>query len=202
MLVPYVRSTISELYQSDRMITIGGDLNKSFLFNQSGSGTGGIVWPAAELFSNFIADSTLSDSITWKSKPQNWIWNDKVILELGSGLGVVATTLLHLGNTVFATDGERSVVEQLVKNIVANTEGLEVRHKYNCDVLEWGSTINVLGSYEPNLSFDLVVASDVVYGEDYNAWDLLLHTIRDTCERRRSPGSLSTQPTLVLLAQV
>lgn len=147
----------------------------------------------------------------------HWSWEGKNVVELGSGLGLLATTLLLLGSTVVATDGEATVVEQLNTNIATNEEvilGSRDVLMYGGMVYEWGSDVSLLtdrlgaiytenkcfkahttaaDTTEPGV-FDVIVASDVVYGADEAVWDLLLDSIVNLTK-------LSAKKVLILIAQ-
>lgn len=173
-------------------IYIAGSINKMIRIDQRGKGTGKILWPAAELMSKYLAENDLSDCLTVPDS-MSWSWDKKRVLELGSGLGLLTISLLLLGSHVVATDGEGSVVEQLNKNVTKNfveynvdNNGLE-KLNYQGLVHLWGTDVSPLfnalinateGCDESNSPvFDVLVASDVVYGEDESVWNLLLNSI-------------------------
>ena len=212
------QSILSSLYQDSRVLSIGGLVNKDFVFYQKGSGTGGLVWPASELLSNYLAQEFVP-----LQQIRDINWAESKVLELGAGLGVVSTTLIHMGSTVIATDGMENVVQQLEENLILNSEKDHLRDHFTCSVLEWGDidalkALKFMGSTDSGV--DVIVASDVVYGEDRDVWGKLAHTLQVACHCREEyrercfvrgqcePAEEGTLPpfpppkTLVLLAQV
>ena len=130
-------------------VHIAGVVDRTLYIGQHGKGTGKILWPAAELLSGFVAEpssnAVLSTAVG--SSLGHWSWEGKNVVELGSGLGLLATTLLLLGSTVVATDGEATVVKQLNTNILANKEvvlGDRGVLMYSGMVYEWGSDVSLL----------------------------------------------------------
>jgi hypothetical protein len=197
------RSIISSLYQASRVVHVGGTIQKEFMFHQKGSGTGGLIWPASELLSNYLAQDAIPVDIL------NGInWSEQNILELGAGLGVLSTSLLHLGSRVFATDGMANVVDQLADNLRINTHNT-LLERFTCSILEWGD-MESLRSLDPfregRHGVDIVMASDVVYGEDQDVWNGLAATLHEVCRIRNNyiveNDSGCLNPTIVLLAQV
>lgn len=65
--------------------------------------------------------------------PNDTFWEGKKVVELGSGLGVTAATLIHLGASVVCTDGEESVVTQLKENLDNNFKGHSHENDTNKD---------------------------------------------------------------------
>jgi len=121
---------------------------------EAGSETvrGGYVWIAARLTTKFAAE--------WlESHPRS----DCTVLELGAGTGVVGILVSKLteGSTV-VTDGNPAMLQLLQLNTEINRRRNVVIAK-----LLWGEDIEPLPG-QPLLpaSFDLVVASDLLYSED------------------------------------
>jgi predicted nicotinamide N-methyase len=188
-LVVYVPTLVTMLRAAEHSVYIGGVVNRSFAIGQSGSGTGSILWPAAELLSQYIAapGSEAALPIIAQSA-QGWSWKDRTVLELGSGLGLLTATLISLGATVVATDGEADVVDQLDCNIAANFSGEDERrqlHVYSSTVFRWGSETSELVDRLSTLTnsekshFDIVIASDIIYGDNEVAWSLLVQNLVD-----------------------
>lgn len=207
-------------------VHVGGSVDRSVLIGQEGKGTGKILWPAAELLSQYIANpssnAVFAASMASTSPEQSmmtWSWEKCNVLELGSGLGLVTVTLLLLGATVLATDGEQTVVDQLNLNVRLNSDAIiERRGLVMCRGVpyRWGDNVTALttalaGIHATNLmqcdtsqdpcawtemdqSFDVIIASDVVYGADTTIWDLLLDSIVRTAE-------LAKRKILILIAQ-
>lgn len=188
-LVLYAPSILSKLHAENHLIHIGGTIGRDFNIQQSGSGTGSILWPAAELMSEYIASplSPAEIAVHVSGDPHYlWSWNDKFVLELGSGLGLVTATLLSAGARVIATDGEANVIDQLDMNIAANfnAEGDSYRRAvYKSMVYRWGDDVTsliegmqgILGQRQS--SFDVILASDIIYGEDVSVWEQLMNTL-------------------------
>ena len=150
-----------------------------------------------------------------------------------SSKGLLASTLLHLGvGSIFSTDGEESVVNQMEKNICMNCQENDRRllHSCSCQVLRWGE-ISQLSALPPftdcgqqhkkdqkyNMGVDFIIATDVVYGDRREDWRSLSLTLSMACRQRKiysscnGPGKtvqheLHTQSykpqTVVLIAQV
>lgn len=204
------KSIISSLYQTTRIVHVGGCVEKDFKFYQKGSGTGGLIWPASVLLSNFLAQT-----ITTLPQLRDLNWNEQTVLELGAGLGLVSSTLVHLGSRVVATDGISNVVDQLEENLRINTHK-DLHDQFMCSVLDWGdmeslNAIEWLGQGQRGV--DVVVASDVVYGEQEMVWRRLATTLHKVCRIRNeyivehgdgfdNESFERLNPTIVLLAQV
>lgn len=215
-LVVYVPPVITHVAQHS--VHIGGAVDKTILVGQSGRGTGKILWPAAELLSEYISQPT-SDSVFASALGSDaWAWKGKRVLELGAGLGLLTSTLLFLGATVLSTDGELTVVDQMNKNLLLNKDAIVAEWgAFNCDglVFEWGEDTTALtdslaviqsrsrdghsseGQCVSSLSphFDVIVASDVVYGSDMTVWDKLLQSLVDLTK------TTSGESVLILIAQ-
>ena len=165
-LIVFKPSILSEIFTSHRDVYIGGRVNRTFLFHQGGRGTGGVLWPAAELLCLFLARS---DNVFARgSIPEELLQFDgKYIVELGAGLGILSLTLACLGAFVVSTDGEESVTKQLDNNI---NRGLGTLSE-NCVplVYGWGDSVNAIREALERFPMstgrpDIIVAADVVYG--------------------------------------
>ena len=92
--------------------------------------------------------------------------NDKNVLELGTGTGILSIHCAkHLGaQRVLATDGSQEVISDLKANIHLN--GLESSEFIQTAVLQWGHALigGVLDCREDGRSYDLVLGADVVSG--------------------------------------
>jgi predicted nicotinamide N-methyase len=124
-------------------------------------GCGGIVWPAGEVLSRYLI--------------RRGRFNGKVILELGSGTGLVGLVAGLLGAQVYITD-QSPLLDIMQKNVVIN--GLEDR----VSVLElnWGDPLPAVLPAR----IDMILAADCVYFEP--AFPLLVQTLCDLCECRDS----------------
>jgi hypothetical protein len=195
MLVPYVESPLTSIYQESKSVFIGGNIAKTFIFRQRGEGTGGLLWPAAVLLSRFLSEPLLLSSLSWRGRERSdWIWSQKNVLEIGAGLGLVTTTLLHLGSNVTSSDGEPSVLFQLNDNLLLNCDSDMISHQTSLELL-WGT--GKVSDYRSE-GYDSIIAADVVYGEQKDVWDSLISTLYEASRIR--PDGLP--PTLILIAQV
>lgn len=250
-LVIYEPSILTKIHQKQQIFNFNGIINKEITIEQEGRGTGGILWPASELLSNYIISSISPFNPTKYLKSENneqnlnhfWNWEDKKVLELGSGLGLTSIILASLGAKVIATDGEETVVDQLSKNFDLNLNE-ELRDNVVSCVYRWGDSLQTIfdclnESYNHNqehkkevievvevvetkinsidkhdwkktlFSFDVILAADIVYGEDTYVWSLLQQTLQmssmslTTLNQHHSNTNLQTQsPTpLILIAQ-
>jgi 2-polyprenyl-3-methyl-5-hydroxy-6-metoxy-1,4-benzoquinol methylase len=98
----------------------------------------GILWPAAEALSHYLAD-------------KEGELRGKTILELGCGVGFPSLVATHLGARVLATDFHPEAEDYFLRNC---------RHSsLNCSYqrLNWREESQELGS------FDIVMGSDVLY---------------------------------------
>ena len=196
-LIVFKPSILSEIFTSHRDVYIGGRVNRTFLFHQGGRGTGGVLWPAAELLCLFLARS---DNVFARgSIPEELLQFDgKYIVELGAGLGILSLTLACLGAFVVSTDGEESVTKQLDNNI---NRGLGTLSE-NCVplVYGWGDSVNAIREALERFPMstgrpDIIVAADVVYGNDPISWVKLEKSIRMLSE-----DSDANHPTLLYIA--
>lgn len=118
--------------------------------------TGLTIWRAAEHLCEYIENNAS-------------LFEDKVVCELGCGLGLVSILLdkMTICKQVIATDGDDVSLKLLRENIEATrcTETLVV------DKLMWGDHDEFIGTYS---KVDVIVAADVIY-EDHHV-DLLMST--------------------------
>ena len=89
--------------------------------------------PISELFKEYLLDK---DVLAKDLKLDHFIWNDKTVVELGSGLGVVSAALIHLGADVVCTDGEQSVVYQLQENLDRNFKDSSIESECTVEEME------------------------------------------------------------------
>ncbi|XP_040277920.1 protein-lysine methyltransferase METTL21E-like isoform X1 [Bufo bufo] len=126
---------------------------------------GAFVWPSALVLCYFLE----------KHGKQLCI-EDKNIIEIGSGTGLVAIVACLLGAQVVATDLEE-LIGNLQYNILRNTK---MKCKYVPQVKEliWGS--NLEKKFPKSSShFDYIFAADVVYNHPY--LEELLETLDHLC---------------------
>ena len=183
--------------------------------------------PISELLKEYLLDEGV---LARDLKQNEFVWKDKTVVEMGSGLGVVSAALVHLGANVICTDGEQSVVYQLQDNLDRNFKGasmesecteeemeelpeeicspmvstshsndeIQVPRKeniggYDCVKHWWGSDIRAIekswlltsddsdGNVEEAATVDIIIAADVVYGDNEEVWDSLKHSIESIC---------------------
>lgn len=121
--------------------------------------------------SDWEASSILADFIT---NPASGIyWNDRTLVELGSGLGKCAIAAGIMGSKVTATDASATSLKLIRQNI----------EKYEHLITEPIQTMPLLWGDEATLeaitSPDIVIASDVVYYRSHR--ESLRATIESLC---------------------
>ncbi|KNC81629.1 hypothetical protein SARC_06052 [Sphaeroforma arctica JP610] len=116
------------------------------------------------------------------------VWQGRTGVEIGAGLGLPSIVASNLGIRMVATDGDDDVLRLLRDNMSSNgcTDA-------RVEKLVWGDkealhTVSDGTGRHP----DLILASDVVYGNDPKQWRKLVRTL----------VALSGPNTLVLLANV
>lgn len=162
-------------------------------------GTGVAFWEASFVLADFIARNRHPNRIDeikpWLSQmktPAKWdSWEGLSAVELGAGLGLPSLVAAHVGmSKVVATDGDQDVIALLHANkeknsSTSNTSALVVKE------LLWGVE-NALEEVGMEKVPDLLLAADVVYGNDEKVWKSLVNTMRQC----------SGPDTLILVAQV
>ncbi|KAK0498436.1 putative methyltransferase-domain-containing protein [Armillaria luteobubalina] len=123
-------------------------------------GCGGIVWPAGQILSNYLVQRDRS------------LLQDKTVLELGSGTGLVGIVAASLGARVWVTD-QAPLLDIMRQNVLRN------HLTSSCTVAElnWGEPIPA-GIPVP----DVVLAADCVYFEP--AFPLLVQTLCDIYDKK------------------
>ncbi|EGG14371.1 hypothetical protein DFA_12143 [Cavenderia fasciculata] len=112
--------------------------------------TGLLPWPAASILFNFIAIN-------------NNLFNNKKVLELGTGVGVCGLVASKFCASILMTDGDLSTLGQLSDNLDLNSSIFKVkpsiRHLY------WGKdNQGTLDSVQKDFNeFDIVIGSDLIY---------------------------------------
>ena len=116
-----------------------------------------------------------------------------VAVELGAGLGLPSILAAALGFETVATDGEPSALELLATNAERNAPsgGDSAPGSLRVAPLVWGTPepSDALGIASPP---QLILASDVVYGNDTVAWSALVHSM----------ASLAGPDTLMVLSNI
>lgn len=161
-------------------------IKESSSFIRDGT-TGLSLWPASLTLAEYLV----------KHKDQ---FDDKSILELGSGIGLTGIVLLKACKTpkIYLSDCHESVLEKLVENIDANLLGhncetiecstLHVRQRLKVDEsrelgvlnLTWENIEESKGWLEKHCIPDIILASDVVY--DDSIFDSLIHCLKNLFE--------------------
>lgn len=219
-LVLYEESILTKIHQKSHIFPFNGMITQEIIIGQDGRGTGGILWPAAELFCQYFNQPNHSlnlnqylPSLSSDETDLNpWLWDNKLVLEFGSGLGLTSILLTHLGAKVIATDGEETVVDQLGKNLDLNLPN-NLRNNCQSFVYRWGDCYEAITevitqlpswttSSDPYL-FDIILATDVVYGEDLEIWSLLEQSIETAVtSKNEDSGDISIpHHPLILIAQ-
>uniref|UniRef100_A0A8C6TXC5 Si:ch73-244f7.3 n=1 Tax=Neogobius melanostomus TaxID=47308 RepID=A0A8C6TXC5_9GOBI len=137
-------------------------------FNQSVDPYGAVMWPGALALCSFLENNR--DMVNLE---------DKQVLELGSGTGLVAIVASLLGAKVTATDLP-NFLGNLRANVMRNIRGRS-RHIPQICPLTWSFDVGRI--YPSHLHrFDFVLAADVVYHHHY--LDELLATMSHFCHPR------------------
>ncbi|KAK0206220.1 putative methyltransferase-domain-containing protein [Desarmillaria ectypa] len=122
-------------------------------------GCGGIVWPAGQVLSNYLVRRDRS------------FLQDKTVLELGSGTGLVGIVAAKLGANVWVTD-QAPLLDIMRQNVLRNN----LISSCTIAELNWGEPIPA-GIPAP----DVVLAADCVYFEP--AFPLLVQTLCDIYDK-------------------
>ena len=111
-------------------------------------------------------------------------------VELGAGLGLPSILAAALGFDTVATDGDQSTLELLATNAERNAPE-SGPGSLRVAPLVWGTAApsSAVGLSSPPR---LILASDVVYGNDTEAWDALVHSM----------ASLAGPDTLMVLSNM
>ena len=120
--------------------------------------TGYGIWSASLVLAQWLVSSSSSSVMDWQ---------DKRVLELGSGLGLCGILAHRLGAAqVIMTDGDTDVLRQLRSNLPLNDIIIqEHEEQLSCHQLLWGQSSSqaFLQHYCANQPVDLILASDVIY---------------------------------------
>ena len=90
-----------------------------------------------------------------------------------------------------ATDGDEEVLSLLRSNVRVNASALPDEGAIRIEKLDWGDADDI-GRAQRRQPYDMLVAADCVYGDDPNAWQLLIDTA----------AALATEGTLLIVANV
>ncbi|XP_073470555.1 protein-lysine methyltransferase METTL21E-like isoform X1 [Aquarana catesbeiana] len=129
---------------------------------------GATVWPSALVLCYFLEKHAKQLGL-----------EDKRIIEIGSGTGLVSVVASLLGAQVIATDLE-DLIGNLQYNVVRNTK-LKCKHVPQVKELTWGS--NLEEKFPKSSShFEYILAADVVYNHPY--LNELLKTFDHLCQEK------------------
>ena len=134
----------------------------TFCHTKEDDRTGAVVWD----------DSVVMASHFCKEMPPGW-WEGKTCIELGSGCGFLGIVTSCLGAKTLITD-QAHIVPLLERNAQKiDGDCLRLGGSISCCEHSWGTSIEKL----PRQTFDVIVASGVVYHEE--AIDPLLSSLRN-----------------------
>jgi predicted nicotinamide N-methyase len=143
----------------------------------------GTLWEASPVLAHYITNPAcpiegferMRDSTNYAKKPS-------IVVELGSGIGLVSLAAALLGCQVCATDGSPSSIRLLEENFARYSNKFSVMPK--ASLLDWGnlSAANCLIQHELCGQYpDVIIASDVVYA--HSAKFELKETIKHLCPK-------------------
>eukprot|EP01043_Picozoa_sp_COSAG02_P068888 COSAG02_NODE_11599_length_1691_cov_2.157035_1_plen_293_part_00 len=109
---------------------------RELVFKQGGSGTGAVQWGSGQLLAHFLAREPqlralhelgwplpagdTGDGGAQAIVPAGWAWTGQRVVELGAGLGLVATVVALCGADIVVTDGVDDLIDQLQSNVDLN----------------------------------------------------------------------------------
>ena len=155
------------------------------------------LWPAGLLHCFLSLSDTrpdvvpgrfLAEYVTSLDQSSPGCWHMKRVLELGSGVGLVAITAALFGAVVMATDRESWLVQENIARVQETVQGSG--GPVQASTLEWGQSIEVVTDWGQK-PVDIILGSDLLYNPESHMD--LLKTLTDVCEW--------THTTTVILAQ-
>lgn len=169
LLITPEQKTKSFAWSASVTSSLGKDVyhyvGTDILIYESFDSFGAVMWPGALALCSFLENNREAVNL-----------EGKLVLELGSGTGLVAIVASLLGGAVTATDLPE-VLGNLRANVMRNTRG---RSRYIPQIgpLSWSFDIGRI--YPAKLyRYDYVLAADVVY--HHNFMDELLFTMKHFC---------------------
>ena len=166
--------------QSNRTFSFAPRLPRDVVIHQrykeKGAGLGSAAWDGSVVLADVLAQSRV-DCLDIAS-----LVRGRRVLEIGAGVGLVATVALLLNaSAVVATDGDAAVLPLIRKNYEANGVG---GSGATAEVLRWGKAETRaaavrLGWSEP---FDIILLADVVYEADGKKASAAAGVVRSTEE--------------------
>eukprot|EP00002_Diphylleia_rotans_P013502 TRINITY_DN263_c0_g3_i1.p1 TRINITY_DN263_c0_g3~~TRINITY_DN263_c0_g3_i1.p1 ORF type:complete len:244 (+),score=20.71 TRINITY_DN263_c0_g3_i1:50-781(+) len=110
--------------------------------------TGLLAWPAAHELANYILENRA-------------MFEDKNVLELGSGIGISGFVSAHISRKTVLSDLDEKVLELLQSNRILNFS--EKSDKVFVERLEWGNEAELSHVIQKHGKFDVLIGSDLVY---------------------------------------
>ncbi|XP_051882533.1 protein-lysine methyltransferase METTL21C-like [Pristis pectinata] len=157
----WVPSTYSYIPKESYLFA-GYDIN----IHESIDHFGAVIWPAAVELCHFLENN-------WKE----FNLNDRNVLELGAGTGLLSIVACLLGAYVTATDLS-CTLGNLQSNLMRNTRNRS-RHQPQVKELAWNIDMDKNFPHS-DFHYDYILAADVVYHHDY--LDDLLATFDYFCQ--------------------
>eukprot|EP00794_Sanderia_malayensis_P003377 gene3377-3865_t len=118
-----------------------------------GSGVAGVVWDAAIVLATYLQTLSL--------RPNDFSLENKKIIELGAGTGLVGMVSCLLGGDVVITDTSKAL-ECTKENVNRNLLKENERTRCKVEELHWGRNLEQWkGTY-----WDLIIGADIVYIKD------------------------------------
>eukprot|EP00638_Chattonella_subsalsa_P013665 CAMPEP_0117801176 /NCGR_PEP_ID=MMETSP0948-20121206/14918_1 /TAXON_ID=44440 /ORGANISM="Chattonella subsalsa, Strain CCMP2191" /LENGTH=161 /DNA_ID=CAMNT_0005633613 /DNA_START=48 /DNA_END=531 /DNA_ORIENTATION=- len=159
-LVPYVPSIIKfSLYLRFNLFKYNIESGRQR--NRAGT------WLAGQVLANFLAENEGRSQDFWGTgaeSSERWTVEDKVVWEVGAGMGLVSIVAGMLGACIHATDGEETLLPYLEENLQAHSSTM--KYQPTSSLLKWGDS----SCLEFQEKADIIVAADVVFGEDTSVW--------------------------------
>lgn len=170
-LLPYDNAMIPELRKFHEASATFQFANRDIVIRQDWKqlGVAAVVWDAAVILCTFLELGAVQ-------------LQDRTVIELGAGTGLVGIVAAHLGADVTVTD--REVALQFLESNVQDNISDDLRGRVRVKELTWG--VN-LSKFEP-ASYDVILGADVVYLEE--TFPALLETLE----------YLSSEQTTILLS--
>ncbi|KAM4626472.1 protein N-lysine methyltransferase METTL21A [Discoglossus pictus] len=156
-LVPYdegaAASTLKRFHDANTTYTFA---NHTIQIRQDWNqlGVAAVVWDAAVVLCMYLEAGGLG-------------LQDRSVIELGAGTGLVGIVAALLGANVAITD--REVALEFLKTNVRENLPPELRHQVSVQPLTWGRSL------EDFSTFDVIVGADIIYLEE--TFPDLLHTL-------------------------
>jgi len=132
---------------------------------KAGHRTGFILWDASLALARLITSQVLLPMLLPPGfLSPDWRWQQRSVLELGTGLGLGSISALLAGaRRVVATDGDQALLELTRANIQRNTHGAAARAAVV--PFAWGDASHRGGGPAFLSGHDVLIAADVLYGE-------------------------------------